>query len=245
MPKHKIATSPKDGDLTIETLYSLGFDRELVDFAVYHSNDDLFDAVDNLLEFRQRPAAKQKPPVAHTNPVQNGWMFALLSRNEGYMDTRASSEVIAKTNFPMERNKEIIDLSGNDIKTERTPDPSTHKSPPNDTKPNVSLMDALLKVEETVKNDLLTEQIDEIIDPIENDLNSIDDQGVGVDNHDYSGISADIDDSFDDDSFDDDSFDDDYADDEDGKLQNLIKNDISGAPTTISISLGNYADNIL
>ncbi|TGO65752.1 hypothetical protein BCON_0001g00680 [Botryotinia convoluta] len=55
MPKRKVATSPKDGDLTIETLYSLGFDRELVDFAVYHSNDDLFDAVDNLLEFESRP----------------------------------------------------------------------------------------------------------------------------------------------------------------------------------------------
>lgn len=142
------------------------------------------------------------------------------------MDTRASSEVIAKTNFPMERNKEIIDLSSNDIKTERTPDPSTHKIPPNDTKPNVSLVDALVKVEETVKNDLLTEQINEIIKPI-------DDQGVGVDNHDYSGISADIDDSFDDDC----------ADHEDGKLQKLIKDDISGAST--SISFGNHADNIL
>lgn len=50
MSKRRIAKTPKEDDLTIETLYNLGIDRELVDFTVYHSNDDLFDAVNNLLE---------------------------------------------------------------------------------------------------------------------------------------------------------------------------------------------------
>ncbi|TGO74791.1 hypothetical protein BELL_0256g00100 [Botrytis elliptica] len=258
MPQHKIATSPKDGDLTIETLYSLGFDRELVDFAVYHSNDDLFDAVDNLLEktvrvsaqptqyqlessepcpFRQRPAAKQKPPASHTSPIRygikrinlrtpvsQGSVPKRIKPNESFVEARASGEVAVKTNVPMEHNKEIVDLTANDIKTEGTPDPSTHKVSPNDSKPNGSLVDALVKVEETVENDLLAEQNDETIDPIENDSNVVDDQGVGAVNNDYnddgSGSNADLDDSFDDNSSDDH-----YADDDEGgKLQEFIKN---------------------
>ncbi|TGO41924.1 hypothetical protein BHYA_0014g00070 [Botrytis hyacinthi] len=284
MPKHKIATSPKDGDLTVETLYSLGFDRELVDFAVYHSNDDSFDAVDNFLEFesrpnqlnvnssllnlalwassnnriqafRQRPAVKQKPPATHTSLVRNGMKRMNIRTsvsqasvpkrtkpNESFVEALASSEVAVKTNVPMEHNKEIVDLTGNDIKTGRNLDLSTQEVSPNDSKPNRSLVDAPVKFEETVENDLLTEQNDETIDPIENDSNVVDDQGVGADNNDYtddgSGISADLDGSFDDNSSDDD-----YADDDEGgKLQKFIKNGISGAST--SVSFGNNADNV-
>ncbi|TGO43550.1 hypothetical protein BOTNAR_2337g00010 [Botryotinia narcissicola] len=203
-----MATSPKDGDLTIETLYSLGFDRELVDFAVYQSNDDLFDAVDNLLEeavrvsaqptqyqlessepcpFRQKPAAKQKPPATHTSPIRYGIkrmnIRTSISQGNSVVEALASSEVAVKTNVPLEYNKEIVDLTGNDIKTERTLDPSTHKASPNGSKPKRSFVDTPVKVEETLGNDFLTEQNAETTDPIENDSNVVEDQGVGADNN--------------------------------------------------------------
>ncbi|TGO15764.1 hypothetical protein BTUL_0036g00560 [Botrytis tulipae] len=222
-----MATSPKDGDLTIETLYSLGFDRELVDFTVYHSNDDLFDAVDNLLEFRQKPAAKQKPPATHTSPIRcvikrmnvrtsisQGNVPKRTKLNESVVEALASGEVAVKTNVPMEHNKEIVYLTGNGIKTERTLDPSTHRVSPNDSTSNGPLVDTQVKVGETVENDLLTEKNDETIDPIGNESNVVDDQGVGAGNNDYnddgSGISADLDNPFDDNSSDDH-----YADDDD------------------------------
>ncbi|TGO26917.1 hypothetical protein BPAE_0050g00050 [Botrytis paeoniae] len=192
---------------------------ELVDFAVYHSNDDLFDAVDNLLEFRQRTAAKQKPLATHINPVRYGIkrMNVRTSVSQGRVPKRT------KPNESLvDASGEIVDLTGNDIKTERTLDPSTHKISSNDSKPDESLVNAPGKVEETVNNDLLTKQNNETIDPIENDSNAIDDQGVGVDNEDYN--------------------DDDYANDEDGKLQKLIENDTSGASTYVSF--GNHADNV-
>ncbi|TGO65753.1 hypothetical protein BCON_0001g00690 [Botryotinia convoluta] len=155
--------------------------------------------------------------------VSQGSVPKRTKPNESFVEARASGEVAVKTNVPMEHNKEIVDLTGNDIKTERTPDPSTHKVSPNYSKPNGSLVDARVKVEETVENDLLTEQNDEIIDPIENDLDVNDDQGIGVDdndcNDDGSGSSADLDDN---------SSDDDYADDDEGgKLQKFIENGMS------------------
>ncbi|KAF7945935.1 uncharacterized protein EAE97_004973 [Botrytis byssoidea] len=248
-----MATSPKDSDLTIETLYSLGFDREMADFAVYHSNDDLFDAVDNLLEFESWPnqlninsgllnlalwasinnrvqavnfnknLRPSKSHQQHTSPIRYGIkrtnVHTSVSQasvpkrtklNESVVEALASGEVAVKTNVLMEHDKEIVYLTGNGIKTERTLDPSTHRVSPNNSKPNATLVDT------------------QTIDPIENESNVVDDQGVGAGNNDYnddgSGTRADLDDPFDDNSSDDH-----YAaaaddDDEGGKLQELIGN---------------------
>lgn len=57
MPQSRIRSESTDNetsrgkdDLSSERLYLLGYAREVVDFAVYHSDDNLLDAVDNLLE---------------------------------------------------------------------------------------------------------------------------------------------------------------------------------------------------
>ncbi|KAF7886283.1 hypothetical protein EAF00_010386 [Botryotinia globosa] len=229
-----MAASPKDGDLTIETLYSLdnllefesrpnqlNINSNLLNLALWASSNNRVQAVKSIAEFRQKPAAKHKPPAAHTSPVR------YVKKMNSVVEALTSGEVAVKTNVPMEHNKEIVYLTGNGIKTERTLDPSTHRVSPNDSKPNGSLVNTQVKVEETVENDLLTEKNGETIDAIENDANVVDDQGVGADNNDYnddgSGCSADLNCSFDDSSSDGD-----YADDDEGgKLQKFIKNGIS------------------